>query len=162
MNEELEKRLVTAFPHLFPGYRGDPAKSCMAFGMECGDGWFTILWGLCLSIDGYYKNLELNNQPAPVPVTFTQVKEKYGTLTVYYSGGDRSVRSIVSMAEAMSSLTCEACGSTTDVKASRSGWLYIRCQSCIDKDIPQFASAALQWEDCLKTDVDADAEGGIQ
>lgn len=162
MNKNLELKLVQAYPGMFQWYGSQPSESCMAFGLECGDGWFPIMWALCGSIESHYKSLSYNGKPEAEPVVLSQVKEKFGVLNVYYRGGDEAVRAMVSMAEAMSSLTCEACGSTTDVKASRSGWIYTRCQSCIDKDIPQFASAALQWEDCLKTDVDADAEGGIQ
>ena len=47
----------------------------------------------------------------PCPqVTVDQVKEKFGTLRFYYTGGDDKVRGMVSMAESMSGVTCEECG----------------------------------------------------
>lgn len=69
------------------------------------------------------------------PLVLSQVKEKFGTLTVYYDGawGDEEVRGIVSMAENMSLLTCESCGSTRDVKVS-TGWLAVRCSECVALD----------------------------
>ncbi len=40
-----------------------------------------------------------------------QVKEKFGGLRFYYSGGDSSyIRGVVDMAEQMSYRTCEVCG----------------------------------------------------
>ena len=49
--------------------------------------------------------------PEPIPqVTLDQVKEKFGTLRFYYSGGDEYISGLVSMAESMSGVTCEECG----------------------------------------------------
>jgi len=53
----------------------------------------------------------LRELPELVPqVTLDQVKEKFGTLRFYYSGGDDYIRGLVSMAESMSGVTCETCG----------------------------------------------------
>jgi hypothetical protein len=49
--------------------------------------------------------------PDSIPqVTLDQVKEKFGTLRFYYSGGDEYISGMVTMAEAMSGITCETCG----------------------------------------------------
>jgi hypothetical protein len=49
--------------------------------------------------------------PESIPqVTLDQVKEKFGTLRFYYSGGDDYISGLVSMAESMSGITCETCG----------------------------------------------------
>ena len=49
--------------------------------------------------------------PDSVPqVTLDQVKEKFGTLRFYYTGGDDYISGLVSMAESMSDITCETCG----------------------------------------------------
>ena len=67
-------------------------------------------------------------------VVADQVKEKFGTLRFYYSGGDDFVRGVVSMAESMSALTCEACGSMDKtVKANPGSWIAIRCDKCRKK-----------------------------
>lgn len=59
-------------------------------------------------------------------VVAIQVKEKFGGLRFYYSGGDEFVRAAVTMAEEMSYVTCEECGApgTTDGK----GWISTRCE----------------------------------
>ena len=49
--------------------------------------------------------------PEIIPqVTLDQVKEKFGTLRFYYTGGDDYISGLVSMAESMSGVTCETCG----------------------------------------------------
>lgn len=54
-----------------------------------------------------------------------QIKEKFGTLRFYYSGGDDHVRGLVNMAEAMSAVTCEVCGSPG--QSSPQGWIKTLC-----------------------------------
>jgi uncharacterized membrane protein len=61
-----------------------------------------------------------------VQVTVDQVKEKFGTLRFYYTGGDEYISGITSMAEAMSSVTCEICGKPG--QTSSGGWLKTTCK----------------------------------
>jgi hypothetical protein len=58
-------------------------------------------------------------------VIATQVKEKYGTLRFYYYGGDDYCRGVESMAESMSAVTCEVCGSPG--KMRHDGWVRTLC-----------------------------------
>lgn len=74
----------------------------------------------------------LNEKARPVPeiieqVTVNQVKEKYGTLRFYYSGGDAYIDGLVAMAESMSEVTCEECGNPGRVR--RGGWLRCLCDT---------------------------------
>lgn len=55
------------------------------------------------------------------PVKIGQIKEKFGTLRFYYSGGDAYIESIVSFAEAMSARTCERTGRPGYLQ-KRGGW----------------------------------------
>lgn len=64
-------------------------------------------------------------------VVVQQVKEKFGTLRFYYSGGDEVVRGMVSMAESMSARTCEECGSPG--KQVGGGWITTLCQEHAEK-----------------------------
>ena len=59
-------------------------------------------------------------------VTLDQVKEKFGTLRFYYTGGDEYISGLVSMAESMSGVTCEECGSPGETKGQ--GWLVTLCE----------------------------------
>lgn len=65
-------------------------------------------------------------------VVVTQVKEKFGTLRFYYAGGDRFIDGLVSMAEEMSSITCEICGSPGELRGK--GWLYTACDEHRDEN----------------------------
>ena len=66
----------------------------------------------------------------PVPeevnwVVLDQIKEKFGGLRFYYSGGDDMVDGMVRMAEAMSCTICEQCGNQGFVRGS--GWIKTLC-----------------------------------
>lgn len=69
-------------------------------------------------------------QPVPeeiCQVTLDQVKEKFGTLRFYYTGGDDYIRGLVSMAESMSGVTCEQCGAPAE-RDSDNGWVNTLCE----------------------------------
>ena len=59
-------------------------------------------------------------------VVAVQVKEKFGTLRFYYSGGDKYVSGLVAMAESMSGVTCERCG--TPGRLQGRGWIKTLCE----------------------------------
>ena len=67
--------------------------------------------------------------PESIPqVTLDQVKEKFGTLRFYYSGGDDYISGLVSMAESMTGVTCEECGNPG--KSRGGGWIHTYCEPC--------------------------------
>ena len=67
--------------------------------------------------------------PESIPqVTLDQVKEKFGTLRFYYSGGDDYIRGMVSLAESMTSVTCESCGNIGESRGG--GWIHTYCDPC--------------------------------
>jgi hypothetical protein len=67
--------------------------------------------------------------PESIPqVTLDQVKEKFGTLRFYYTGGDDYISGMVSLAESMSGVTCEECGNPGEQKGG--GWVRTICKPC--------------------------------
>ena len=67
--------------------------------------------------------------PKSIPqVTLDQVKEKFGTLRFYYTGGDDYISGMVTMAESMSGVTCEECGNPGEQKGG--GWVRTICEPC--------------------------------
>ena len=70
-------------------------------------------------------------------VTLDQVKEKFGTLRFYYSGGDDYISGLVSMAESMSGVTCEECGKPGTQTSG--GWIKTVCKEHggVDFDTPE-------------------------
>jgi hypothetical protein len=75
--------------------------------------------------------------PEVIPqVTLDQVKEKFGTLRFYYTGGDDVIDGMVRMAESMSGVTCESCGTTAETNWPKGenggigGWVRTECKPC--------------------------------
>lgn len=120
MKEELEKQLVENYPRLFRGKDAPVTENLMAFGCECGDGWFNIIKTACDLISS-------RTNADTADFLLTQIKEKYGTLRIYYAGGDEYIAGIVDMAEAISAHTCEICGAPG--KSNGGGWLTTRCET---------------------------------
>jgi hypothetical protein len=92
MTPKLEHQLIKKYPKLFRDTTKSPKETLMCFGCEHGDGWFDILDKLC----GYITHLQesrtyflatKNGKSIEFhcpDVIFTQIKEKYGTLRVYW------------------------------------------------------------------------------
>jgi hypothetical protein len=126
MTKKLELKLQKKYPKIFKDLYGEPSKTNMAFGIECGDGWYRLIDALC----GYIAfNVRVNNMPS---VTATQIKEKYGRLCFYYIGGNDHIDGAVCFAEYLSGLICELCGNPGSIN-SREIWLSCRCKKCMDK-----------------------------
>lgn len=77
MNKDLELKLVKKYPIIFSQYGGDMRQTCMAWGMECGNGWYNLINELC-------ENVTTLIGDRPIKVTAAQVKEKFGGLRFYY------------------------------------------------------------------------------
>jgi hypothetical protein len=61
-------------------------------------------------------------------VVATQIKEKFGTLRFYYTGGDDYIRGLESMADSMSSVICEVCGSPGKSRSTKKQrWVLVLC-----------------------------------
>lgn len=61
-----------------------------------------------------------------IPVAF-QVKEKFGGLRFYISGGDEYVRNLIHFVEQLSFRVCEECGTMKDVVTYAIGWNRTLC-----------------------------------
>ena len=131
MTAEKERALVARYRNLFPSDKdmNDLSKYCLAFGFECGDGWYGILDRMMSKI------ASLN----PKEFRFVQIKEKYGALRVYWgASGDEAedfwekVDAIIDEAELASAGTCEECGDEGRIIAIR-GWFTSICTKCEEK-----------------------------
>jgi hypothetical protein len=144
-NEKSWNTLYEKYPDMFSNRHKSPMESCMSWGCECSLGWYDILSSLCLMIKGYEENIvwqtEYKQKTDPeyksdyFPVKFDQVKEKFGGLRAYHSGGDDYVSGLVSMAEAMSYKICEVCGERG--YPNKSGWITTLCDKCRNKTYDQ-------------------------
>ena len=61
-------------------------------------------------------------------VVVTQIKEKFGSLRFYYTGGDEYIRGLEAMAESMTCRTCEDCGSPGEPRSTeKRRWVKVLC-----------------------------------
>lgn len=144
MDQELENKLYEKYPDLFENKNKTPMQSCMSFGIECGNGWYELLSSVCWKIFQYERNIQdrimIRNKNGKendqsdldyVSVKFDQIKEKFGGLRIYFSGGDDYVDGLVSMAEEYSYKICEVCGNAG--KPNKGGWISTLCDNCRNK-----------------------------
>ena len=124
MNEKLDELLCQRYPKMMVNRDKSMMETCMCWGFECGDGWFNILDQLMGNIQHHidWKN---KKEEVVAQVTLDQIKEKFGTLRFYYSGGDDIIDGMVRMAESMSGVTCETCGSPGT--QTQGGWIKTAC-----------------------------------
>ena len=125
MKQELDNQLCEKYPKMMINRNKPMTETCMCWGFECGDGWFNILDQLMGNIQRYIDWKNRNGEVVP-QVTLDQVKEKFGTLRFYYTGGDDYIRGLASMAESISAVTCEECGAPGST--SGPGWVRTLCK----------------------------------
>jgi hypothetical protein len=126
MRQELDSLLCKKYPKMMVNRNLPMTETCMCWGFDCGDGWYNILNQLMGNIQHHIDWKNRKGEVVP-QVTLDQVKEKFGTLRFYYSGGDDAIDGMVRMAESMSGVTCEECGSPG--KRRGKGWIYTACEA---------------------------------
>jgi len=79
-----------------------------------------------------YLNYNVRYTPTTIPqVVANQVKEKFGGLRFYYSGGDEVINGMVIQAENLSLQICEKCGVMNELVTQNSkGWIQTTCSQC--------------------------------
>lgn len=96
--------------------------------MACvGPGWSEL-------IDRFYGHIE-DNLHIYKDVSVDQVKEKFGTLRIYFSGGDDWLNGVEWALGWWSGTVCEECGEQGKVNTFR-GWYRTQCQKHWDGDVP--------------------------
>ena len=126
MKTELDELLCKNYPKMFVNRDAPMTETAMCWGFSCGDGWFDLIDELCANIQGY---IDANSRPdRPIPqVVVDQVKEKFGTLRFYYTGGDELIKGMAWFAESMSGRICETCGNPG--KQRSGGWVRTLCEA---------------------------------
>ena len=123
MSDEFEK--YDAFAKLmeerFPKMFTEPYG-----GFAVGEGWWPILTNLCANIQ-HHLNWKNKTSEVVAQVTVNQIKEKFGGLRFYYSGGDDEISGMVSMAESWAGHSCETCGAPGTRREG--GWIKTLCDT---------------------------------
>lgn len=135
MSPEKEKILCEKYPKIFklPEVNDGPLDT---WGLECDDGWFEIIDTLCSKIQSHIdwrtKNIQDAEQLENFQVVAEQIKEKFGGLRFYVTGGDDITEAFISFAETMSLKICETCGNPGKQQGDR-GWIHTACDPCFEK-----------------------------
>lgn len=135
MKKEYQDKLINEFPDLFRGTKKSPQESCMVWGCDVEDGWFHIIYAASKAIDSHLKKLK--DIGKPLDFEYAQIKEKFATIRIYDNGGDEFIDGVISMAEYLSSITCEVCGKSGKI-CSNARWLKTLCKEDAEKLEYQF------------------------
>ena len=126
MKQELQDKIFEDFPELFelrrPRKEGEKVMPSICYGLECGNGWYDLIYTLCSQITNH---LKWNKKDDKVQVV--QVKEKFGGLRFYTNGVSDEIRGMIRMAEAMSYKICDVCGNKGENRNNR-GWYETTCE----------------------------------
>jgi len=157
MDKTLEEKLFQKYPKIFKQKDLSCKETCMCWGIDCGDGWYPLIEQLCAQIqwrcdEGETKYIYYHRVIRFISKVFgntklygrwekkeisqveaVQIKEKFGTLRFYYSGGNDQTDDVISFAENLSGTICEYCGATQDV-IQTTGWVKTICKDCLEKE----------------------------
>lgn len=135
MKQELTQKLLETYPNYFG----------TNFYIECEDGWYNILETMLYTIQihenqmNQIKELYPDGKTEYIQLYFLQIKEKFGTLRIYATGGNFYTRGVIDMAERMGSRICEFSGDKGEIRYRR-----------IDPETGEVVSA---WVKCMSDDV---------
>jgi len=100
MKAEKQNKLFKAFPKLFVQKDLDKKQTCMCWGIETPDEWYDIIYNACELIQGMIDSNQHLSDKYP-QIEFTQVKEKWGALCMYYYPNVAYFDGIIDMADSM-------------------------------------------------------------
>lgn len=157
---EYDDKFMSRFPILLQNRNLDEMASCMAHGIECPIGWYRILEQLFSFIE--FQNIEFSRKYGVAAIA-DQVKEKFGTLRLYYGirnvdengnaiGSENAkcpksildivktqleavIDGLIGEAEKMTETTCAICGMALndDNTVKTQGYVSYICKECSEK-----------------------------
>ena len=124
MRQDLEDQLVKDFPNLYRNYGKSPQESCMAFGCECGDGWFRLIYNTSEKLEQMILELPEKDRSA---YGAAQIKQKFGELRIYLDSCTDEMFDVTMNAGEESKTICEQCGKPGKLREI-GRWLYTSCE----------------------------------
>ena len=118
MDDRKRTELILKYNNLF-------GKHGISF--DVGDGWYNILNVLFKRISHHLGSEQFTSN-SDDNFQIIQIKEKFGELRVYFinSPPNQCVSELISMAENLSTVTCEDCGKPGEI-VNNDGWLRCQC-----------------------------------
>lgn len=131
MKTELQAELFRRYPTIFrkPG-EGRLQKEIAPLderGIECGDGWFTLIDRLCTACESEIDALISQGLTEVHWPRVAQIKEKFGGMRFYVNGSvtDELRALILAVEEEESRRTCEYCGAPGKLREGE--WRHTYC-----------------------------------
>lgn len=128
MQVNLQKTLYKKYPSIFRDKDKPMTETCMCWGIDTGNGWYTLIDNLC-------QELSILEKKYNILIIADQVKEKYGGLRFYYHTFTDTqnltekvwdlIDNVITKYEDMSEITCEVCGEPGIIRPG--GWLSCLC-----------------------------------
>ena len=132
MDSQKTNELYEKFPHLYRERTAPLESSHMAWGFQCENGWYKIIYEMSKKID------KISTEGEHAPAISLVSKHEDGTLYVAVSNITPPVADIVTRATEQSRLTCEFCAYTPaflrTTKGPHKG--HIACGRCLRKATP--------------------------
>jgi len=132
MDSQKTNELYEKFPHLYRERTAPLESSHMAWGFQCENGWYKIIYEMSKKID------KISTEGEHAPAISLVSRHEDGTLYVAVSNITPPVADIVIAATEQSRLTCEFCAYTPaflrTTKGPHKG--HIACGRCLRKSTP--------------------------
>ncbi len=129
MDSQKTNELYEKFPHLYRERTAPLESSHMAWGFQCENGWYKIIYEMSKNID------KISTEGEHAPAISLVSRHEDGTLYVAVSNITPPVADIVTRATEQSRLTCEFCAYTPaflrTTKGPHKG--HIACGRCLRK-----------------------------
>ena len=132
MTPESEAELYARHPRLLVYPPGQGSHLPMHFGIECGDGWLTL-------IDCLLYSASIHTDVDDEPPAVLQIKQKFGSLRVYWRGANDAVQGMTQFAGELSRYICEVCGLPGSLGTDGPRYLRVRCDAHRDVANPDDA-----------------------
>jgi len=132
MDSQKTNELYEKFPHLYRERAAPLESSHMAWGFQCENGWYKIIYEMSKKID------KISTEGEHAPAISLVSRHEDGTLYVAVSNITPPVADIVTTATEQSRLTCEFCAYTPAFVRTTKGPVkgHIACGRCLRKATP--------------------------
>lgn len=124
------KELIQKYPKIFESYDGNP----YGVNWEAPKAWLPVIDDMCGAIQDYIEGVYSFKDGVAITipqVKCVQMKEKWGGLRFYTSGGDEATQGMIRMAAYICRQMCESCGTRENIGRT-DGWVSICCKPCYE------------------------------
>lgn len=111
MQKELQQQLSNSFPWL-------------KVPINCGNGWYSLLWEMGIKISDYLKKQNINN------FKILKIEENFGSLKIQTSPSNKEIDNLINLVQENSNYICEYCGQQ-GIQYNFQGWVITVCDDCM-------------------------------